>query len=91
MVNRSLSAIANDTPLDDKHDTSLDGKHICALKREREGAVKRVIFIDQIDDGTTMAYSTTYGTLPKLVVATANGTMQAVSTLANHYTGQTRR
>ena len=91
LVNRSLSNVVNDTSLDDTHDTSRDGKHICAPKRERGGAVKRVTFKDQIDYGTTMAYSAIYGTLPKLVVATTNGTMTVVSTLADIYTGKTQR
>ena len=86
MVHRSLSAIPNDTTLDDKNGTSLDGRHLCALKRKQEGAVKRVAFNDAIDYGTTMAYSTIYGTSPKLVVATANGTMKSVSAMADHYT-----
>ena len=37
----------------------------------QRGAVTRVTFNDEIDCGTSMAYSTVYGTLPKLVVATA--------------------
>ena len=77
VVNHSLSDIANDATLDDKH--------ICALQR---GAVKRVTLNNDIDYGITMAYSTTCGTLPPLVVATANGTMKAVLTLADHYTGK---
>ena len=50
--------------------------------------MKRVTFNDDIDYCTTMAYSTIYGTVPKLVVATATGTMEVVSTLADHYTGK---
>ena len=61
---------------------------MCALKREQDSAVKRVTFNDTIDHGTTMAYSTIYGTPPTLVVAAAAGTMKAVSTTADHYTGQ---
>ena len=76
MANRSLSDIANDKPL--------DGKHICAVQREQKGAVQRetkdVNFNVVVDYGTTIAYSTVYGT----VVATAAGTMITTSTLANH-------
>ena len=79
-MNSSLSDIANDTTLDDKHTCALQG-----------GAVKRVTFDDDVDFGTTMAYSTAYGTLAKLVVATATGTMKSVSALADHYTGSKRR
>ena len=80
LVNRSLSKAANDTTLDDKH--------ICAMQREQKGAVRRVTFNDEIDYGTTIAYSTVYGNLPKRVVATTTGTMKTVSTLADHCTGQ---
>ena len=48
LAHRSLTAVA--------HDTSLDDKNICALKREQEGAVRRVTLNDEIDYGTTMAY-----------------------------------
>lgn len=68
--------------------TPLDCKTICAVQREKDSAVKRVTFNDSVDYGTTMAYSTIYGTLPKLVVATAAGTMKAVSNTADHYTGK---
>lgn len=91
LVNRSLSDVANDTSLDSKHKctlTPLDCKQICAVKREQDSAVKRVTLNDTVDYGTTMAYSTIYGTLPKLVVATAAGTMKAVSNTADHYTGK---
>ena len=84
MAHRSLSAVAHDTSLDDNNGISLGDKHICALEREQEGAVRRVTFNDEINYGTTMAYSTIYGTLPKLDVATATGTMKAVSTSADH-------
>ena len=50
--------------------------------------MKRVTFNDTIDYGTTMAYSTNDGTLPELVVATAAGTMKAVSTTADRHTGK---
>ena len=69
-----------------KHGTLAVDEQLCALKREKDSALKRVTFNDTIDYGTTMAYSTSYGTLPKLVVATAAGTMKAVSTTADHYT-----
>ena len=69
-------------------DTVAVDEQMCALKRDQDCAVKRVTFIDTIYYDTTMAYSTIHGTLPKLVVATAAGTMKAVSTTADHYTGQ---
>ena len=49
--------------------------------------MRRVAFNDVIDDGTIVAYSTIYDTLPKRVVATSNGTMEMVSEMAGHYTG----
>ena len=61
---------------------------IYALKRGHDSAVRRVAFNDNIDYGITLAHSTVYGTLPKLVVATATGTMKVVSTTADHYTGK---
>ena len=56
------------------------------MKREHGGAVRRVAFNDVVVYGTTVAYSTIYGTSPTLVVATSNGTMKPVSAMADHYT-----
>ena len=64
------------------------GKQLCALKRDNGGAMRRVAFNDVIDHGTTVVYSTIYGTLQKRGVATSNGTMEMVSDMADHYTGK---
>ena len=87
-MNRSLATIVNDTSLDDTNDTLTVSKNMCATKREQDGAVRRVTFNDTIDYGTTVAYSTTNGAPPKLVVATANGTTKSISATADHYTGK---
>ena len=89
LVSRSLSDIADDTPLDDKHGTlTVSNQNICAMKREQASAVRRVTFSDTVDYGTTVAYSTIYGVSPTLVVATANGTIKSVSAMADHDTGK---
>ena len=62
------------------------------MQREHKGAVQRetkaVTFADVVDDGTTIACSAVYDTLPTVVVATAAGTMKTMSTVAAHYTGK---
>ena len=84
LVYRSLEKVVNDTSLDEQIGALAADEKLCALKREQDSAVKRVTINDTVDYGPTI-----YGTLPKLVVATAAGNMKAVSNTADHYTGKT--
>ena len=76
------------------NDTKLYDEHTCAVQRAHEqGAIQRetkaVAFDNVVDDGTTIAHSAVYGTLPTFVVTTPAGTTKAVSAMDDHYTTNT--